>query len=316
MGVIDKPYEPVSDLFDVLQLEEIGTLRTTLVADPFDPELDLAESTARVFVGPSQRQRYERAFGGQLLAQALVAAGRTVVANPAGSGRPVHSLHATFLAAGEDTHPVRYAVETLADGRSFSTRRVQVIQRGRLLVTLVCSFQEASPGIDHHDAMPQAPDPQTLRDVAQALDGVPEPYAVVTVLHGPIELRHVEGHLYAGPGPELTADQRVWLKSRRELPDDPLVHAAFLAYASDYSVLESVLRRHGTAWSDPRLRQASLDHAMWFHRHGRADQWVLHVGHSPSASGGRGLGISQLYSTDGALLATVAQEGMLRLKEE
>ncbi len=312
--MIDKPYEPVSDLLDVLQLQEIGTVRLSTLAEPIDEELALPESTARVFVGPSQKQRYERTFGGQLLAQAMVAAGRTVTADPAGAGRPIHSIHATFLAGGDDTHEIRYAVETLADGRSFSTRRVQVIQRGQLLVTLVASFQEASPGIDHQDPMPAAPDPATLRNVAEALDGVPGPYAIVTVLHGPIELRHVEGHLYAGPGPEQTADQSVWLKSRRELPDDQLIHAAFLAYASDYSVLESVLRRHDTAWSDPRLRQASLDHAMWFHRHGRADQWVLHAGHSPSASGGRGLGISRLYSRDGALLATVAQEGMLRLK--
>lgn len=313
--VIDKPYEPVSDLLDILDLREIGTLRSSTSADPDDPELRLPETQARVFVGASQKQRYERTFGGQLLAQAMVAAGRTVEADPAGAGRPIHSVHATFLAGGDDTHEVRYAVESLADGRSFSTRRVQVLQRGRLLVTLVASFQESSPGIDHQDPMPQVVAPQTLPNVAQALDGVPGPYAVVTVLHGPIELRHVEGHLYAGPGPQQVADQAVWFRSRRELPDDPLIHAAFLAYASDYSVLESVLRRHGTAWSDPRLRQASLDHAMWFHRHGRADRWVLHAGHSPSASGGRGLGVSGLYSADGTLLATVVQEGMLRLKE-
>ena len=316
----------VSDLLDALDLREVGTARVGWTPEGGDPaggdpayplvsELAIGDRTAHVFSGPSQKQRYQRTFGGQLLAQAIVAAGRTVEADPASGGRPLHSTHTTFLLSGADTQDVGYVVEPLSDGRSFSTRRVTAVQHGRVLAIVTASFQEASAGLDHAEPMPDLPGPEGLPDVAAALRDVPEPYALVTVLRGPIELRHVEGHLYAGAGPEQTARQGVWLRARRRpLPDDPLIHAAYLAYASDYSILEPVLRRHGTAWSDPRLRQASLDHAMWFHRVGRADEWVLHAGWSPSASGGRGLGIGRMYAADGSLLATIAQEGMLRLK--
>ncbi len=313
------PYA-VSDLLDILDLVEVGAVRTGWTPEPaagpgVDPaEIGTGERVARVFAGPSQKQRYERTFGGQLLAQAIVAAGRTVVSDPAGAGRPLHSTHTTFLLSGADTDDVHYVVEPLSDGRSFSTRRVSAVQHGTVLAVITASFQEASGGLEHAEPMPSVPAAQTLPNVAEALTGVPEPYAVVCILDGPIELRHVEGHLYAGAPPDLVARQGVWLRSRRTLPDDPLIHAAFLAYASDYSILETVLRRHGTAWSDPRLRQASLDHAMWFHRAGRADEWVLHAGHSPSASGGRGLGLGRMYAADGTLLASIAQEGMLRLK--
>ena len=284
----------VSDLLDVL----------TLTPDGVDG-----------FVGESQRQRYERIFGGQLMAQGIVAGAATVTADPAGAGRPIHSLHVSFLASGDDREPVRYAVERLGDSRSFSTRRGLAQQSGRTLAAMMMSFNESALGMEHQDEMPDAPDPALLADVAAALDGIPEPYAPVTILEGPIELRHVEGNLYARPGVKNAAQQSVWLRSRRRpLPADPTIHAAFLAYAADYSILESALRAHGISWADPRLRQASLDHSMWFHRHGRVDEWVLHVGRSPSASGGRGLGLGSMYAVDGRLLATVAQEGMLRLK--
>jgi len=335
LGVVTDTPTPyaVSDLLDLLDLREVGTLRTGwsvdaaegltaeglaaggLAAEGLAAEVGRGQQAARVFRGASQKQRYERTFGGQLLAQAIVAAGRTVVADPAGRGRLLHSTHTTFLLSGADTDDVHYVVEPLSDGRSFSTRRVCAVQHGTLLALVTASFQEVSDGWDHAEPMPaDVPGPETLPNVAQALAGVPEPYAVVCILDGPIELRHVEGHLYAGPRPDLVARQGVWLRSRRTLPDTPIIHAAFLAYASDYSILESVLRRHGTAWSDPRLRQASLDHSMWFHRTGRADEWVLHAGHSPSASGGRGLGLGRMYAADGTLLASIAQEGMLRLK--
>lgn len=300
----------VGDLLDILEVVDVGLVRSTVACEPANSQVELPEQTARVFVGDSQRQRYQRIFGGQLLAQGIVAAGRT-----AARGRQVHSLHATFLAGGVDTDPVHYVVEALGDGRSFSTRRVLAVQRGRVLATMSVSFQAAAAGVEHQRPMPAAPDPRDVPNVAEALDGRPGPYALVCVLDGPIEMRHVRGNLYAGPGPERSVDQGVWVRSVRPLPDDPLVHAAFLAYASDYSILEPVLRGHGLHWGDPRLRQASLDHAMWFHRSGRADDWVLHSGHSPSASGGRGLGIGHLYDRQGRLLATVAQEGMLRLKD-
>ncbi len=278
--------------------------------------LDLAPDGADCYLGQSQLQRYERIFGGQLIAQGMIAAHRTVAVDPSAADRAVHSVHVSFLASGDDQKPVRYAVERLSDSRSFSSRRVVATQDGRTLATLMLSFAAPSTGMEHQDPMPQVPPPDDLADVAGALAELPEPYALVTIVEGPIELRHVEGNLYAGPGVENVAAQSVWLRSRRRpLPDDPIVHAAFLAYAADYSILESALRAHGVSWADPRLRQASLDHAMWFHRPGRADEWVLHVGRSPSASGGRGLGLGSMYAADGRLLATVAQEGMLRLKE-
>ena len=279
----------VSDLLDILDLREVGTVQTGwAVASP--SESPTAAVTADFATAT---------------ATATIAAGRTVAADPAGAGRPLHSTHTTFLVSGADTDEVHYVVEPLSDGRSFSTRRVSALQHGTLLAVVTASFQEASPGLDHAEPMPAAPSAESLPNVAEALAGVPEPYAVVCILDGPIELRHVEGHLYAGARPDHVARQGVWLRSRRPMPDDPIIHAAFLAYASDYSILESVLRRHGTAWSDPRLRQASLDHAMWFHRPGRADEW---------ASGGRGLGLGRMYAADGTLLASIAQEGMLRLK--
>ncbi|MBK8470108.1 MAG: thioesterase family protein [Actinomycetales bacterium] len=307
----DLPPYAVADLLPALELRETAVVRVSWTVEPTDAdaEIGLPDRAARVFTGPSQKQRYERTFGGQLLAQAIIAAGHTV------PGKVLHSTHTTFLLSGADTDDVHYIVEPLTDGRSFSTRRVSVVQHGLLLATVLASFQERSEGLDHAEPGPAAPPPEQLPNVAEALAGAPEPYAVVTVLDGPIELRHVEGHLYAGARPEQVARQGVWLRARRELPADPLVHAAYLAYASDYSILETVLRRHGTAWSDPRLRQASLDHTMWFHRPGRADRWVLHVGHSPSASGGRGLGLGRMYAADGTLLASIAQEGMLRLKQ-
>ncbi|HOF62961.1 MAG TPA: thioesterase family protein [Dermatophilaceae bacterium] len=278
--------------------------------------LDLTPDGDDCFRGESQLQRYERIFGGQLMAQGIIAADRTVAADPARADRPIHSLHVSFLASGDDRRPVQYAVERVSDSRSFSSRRVVASQEGRTLATMMMSFAEAATGMEHQDAMPAVPAPDDVADVAAALADVPEPYALVTIVEGPIELRHVEGHLYAGPCVESVAAQSVWLRSRRRpLPDDPIVHAAFLAYAADYSILESALRAHAVSWADPRLRQASLDHAMWFHRPGRADEWVLHVGRSPSASGGRGLGLGSMYAADGRLLATVAQEGMLRLKE-
>ena len=175
--------------------------------------LTLAPDGVAGFVGESQRQRYERIFGGQLMAQGIVAGAATVTADPAGAGRPIHSLHVSFLASGDDREPVRYAVERLGDSRSFSTRRVLAQQSGRTLAAMMMSFNESALGMEHQDEMPDAPDPALLADVAAALDGIPEPYAPVTILEGPIELRHVEGNLYARPGVKNAAQQSVWLLS-------------------------------------------------------------------------------------------------------
>jgi acyl-CoA thioesterase-2 len=192
---------------------------------------------------------------------------------------------------------------------------VHAIQYGKTILSMIASFQAEAGGLDHQDQMPAAPDPEALPSVEDTLATVDHPAAQFFAYQRPIDLRHVEGHLYLKPGAQRAAQQSVWLKAIGALPDDPLLHAAVLAYASDYSLLESVLRRHGLAWSDRRLRPASLDHAMWFHRPGRADEWTLYTQQSPSASSGRGLATGRMFAPDGTLIASVAQEGMLRVKE-
>jgi acyl-CoA thioesterase-2 len=256
-----------------------------------------------------------RVFGGQVLAQCVMAAGRTVADVDSASGpRRIHSLHGYFMRPGDDTKPIRFAVERMRDGNSFSTRRVHAIQDGLPILSMITSFQAQAQGLDHQDPMPSVPSPEGLPSPRDIFGGIDHPGARHLVRR-PLEHRHVEGSLYVEPGPELVSHQAVWLKAVGRLPDDPLIHAAVLAYASDYTLLEPVLRRHGLAWTDRRLRPASLDHAMWFHRPARVDDWILYAQESPSASGGRGLGIGRMFAADGTLVATVAQEGMVRIKE-
>ena len=307
--------DPLTDLLDTLHLEELGTARITVEGADGGESIDLGESGATVFIGRSQKMPHGRVFGGQVLAQCVMAAGRTMQDVDDGDGpRRIHSLHGYFMRPGDDTMPIRFAVERMRDGNSFSTRRVHAIQDGLPILSMITSFQEAAGGLDHQETMPQVPGPETLPPLSDLYGGVDHP-AARHLLRRPIELRHVEGDVFAEPGPEQSAHQSVWLKAIGDLPDDPLVHAAVLAYASDYTLLEPVIRRHGLAWSDRRLRPASLDHAMWFHRPAQVDDWILYTQESPSASGGRGLGLGRMFGADGTLVATVAQEGMVRVKE-
>ena len=307
--------DPLTDLLEILDLEELGTARILVEGVGDDPATELGESGATVFLGRSQRMPHGRVFGGQVLAQCVVAAGRTVQdVDSRGQHRSIHSLHGYFMRPGDDTKPIRFAVERMRDGNSFSTRRVHAIQDGLPILSMITSFQAEAGGLDHQDPMPDVPGPDDLPSPLDIFGGIDHPGAKHLVRR-PIEQRHVEGSLYVEPGPEPISHQSVWMKAVGDLPDDPLIHAAVLAYASDYTLLEPVLRRHGLAWTDRRLRPASLDHAMWFHRPGRIDDWILYEQESPSASGGRGLGIGRMFSRDGTLVATVAQEGMVRVKE-
>lgn len=306
---------PVDDLLDVLDLRPMGEARSNSVVTAPDgaPEMDLSERSLQLFSGRSQRTPHGRAFGGQVLAQSVIAAGRSV--EGAGfTARRIHSLHAYFIRPGDSNHPIEFGVENLRDGRSFSVRRVYAMQYGQTLLSATLSFQEPAVGLDHQAAMPSVPDPDRVRTAAQELEGIDHP-AVEHWTRRAMDVRTVEGAIYLVPGRQHAAHQNVWMKAVAALPDDPLLHAAILAYASDYSLLESVLRRHGLVWADPRLRPASLDHAMWFHRPGRIDDWVLYEQESPSASGGRGLGLGKIFSLDGTLICSVAQEGMVRIKE-
>jgi acyl-CoA thioesterase-2 len=308
-------FDPLADLLAILDLEELGTARITVEGVGGGPSSDLGEAGATVFLGRSQKMPHGRVFGGQVLAQCVIAAGRTVADVDDGDGtRHIHSLHGYFMRPGDDTKPIRFAVERMRDGNSFSTRRVHALQDGLPILSMITSFQEGAGGLDHQDPMPRVPGPEGLPSLLEVFGGIDNPGAQHLVRR-PVELRHVEGSLFVEPAAEHVAQQSVWMKAVGPLPDDPLVHAAVLAYASDYTLLEAVLRRHGLAWTDPRLRAASLDHAMWFHRPASVDDWILYAQQSPSAQGGRGLGIGRMFSADGTLVATVAQEGMLRIKQ-
>ena len=309
--------DPLADLLDVLDLEPASTAHVAVDGSAGNKESDLGGTDADVFIGRSQPMPHGRVFGGQVLAQSVIAAGRTVndLADAAERPRKIHSLHGYFLRPGDSSHPIRFAVERLRDGHSFSARRVHAIQYGKPILSMITSFQADAGGMDHQDSMPAAPDPESLQTLAEVFAGLDNRFANFWSKDKAIDLRHVEGAIYIQPGRQRAAQQSVWLKAIGQMPDDPLVHAAVLAYCSDYSLLEPVLRRHGLAWSDRRLRAASLDHAMWFHRPGRADDWTLFTQSSPSASSGRGLAAGRMFNADGLLLASVAQEGMLRLKE-
>lgn len=309
---------PLLDLLATLDLEELGSAQVSVQPQAEVGGVELPEIFAEditLFRGQSQKMPHGRVFGGQVLAQGVMASGRTV--HPAANGAPrrIHSLHAYFMRPGDDTEPILFSVENMRDGRSFATRRVHAIQHGKPILSMSASFQTVDPGMDHQDVMPAVPAPDSLASLADAFRGIDHPGARHLAEDRAIDQRHVENNLYVAPGPERVAHQSVWMRATGQLPDDDLIHAAVLAYASDYSLLEPVLRRHGRTWRDPGLRVASLDHAMWFHRPARADEWILYAVESPSAQGGRGLAIGRMFTADGVLAATVAQEGMLRVPE-
>jgi acyl-CoA thioesterase II len=272
--------------------------------------LDLEQIEQNIFRGRSPDERVQRVFGGQVAGQALVAAGRTVPED-----RPVHSLHAYFIRPGDPAVPLVYTVDRVRDGRSFTTRRVTAIQHGKAIFTLSASFHHPEQGLEHAMPMPAVPAPEELRPnaerIAEAL-GTPLP---ADFLDSPIDLRS------AGPlaievdrDPSLyTGSNLVWLRVKERLPDDPLLHVCLMTYASDLTVLESVLLEHGVSWIDGRVAAASLDHAMWFHRPFRADQWLLYAQESPVAAGGRGLARGEVFTAEGELVVSVVQEGLIRI---
>jgi acyl-CoA thioesterase-2 len=268
--------------------------------------LDLEELEVNIFRGRSPQENRQRVFGGQVAGQALVAAGRTV------EDRVVHSLHAYFLRAGDPTIPILYEVDRIRDGKSFTTRRVVAIQRGRAIFHLSASFQRLEDGPEHQDAMPDAPDPETLEPWAEwmteRLGGVSDAVKQWFLRDRPIEVRYVRPE----SGGRGTPRQLVWIRARGKLPDSPLLHQCVVAYASDLTLLDTAQIPHGITWADPRYQVASLDHAMWFHRPFRADEWLLYAQESPSAAAARGLCMGRLFTRDGRLAVAVAQEGLMR----
>jgi len=276
--------------------------------------LDLADSSARttedIFTGVSQPMPFGRIYGGQVLAQSIVAAERTIP-----EGRAVHSMHGYFLRPGDSSQGLTFAVDRIHDGRSFSTRRTQAFQDGVPIFSMIASFQDEDAGLEHQDPMPTGiPPPDELPDLEDHLTGI-HPMSKRLFLDRPVDLRHVPSPIYLSVEGDHEPRQAVWMRARRPLPDDPAVHRAALAYISDLSIQESILRAHGIAWTRPGLKVASLDHAMWWHRPGRIDDWLLYVQKSPSARGGRGLATGKIYTADGMLVASVAQEIMVRVPD-
>jgi acyl-CoA thioesterase-2 len=269
--------------------------------------LDLERLEVNLFRGVSPPHSPTRVFGGQVAAQALVAAGRTVEPD-----RQVHSLHAYFVRPGDPRVPIVYEVERVRDGRSFTTRRARAVQHGEAIFALSASFQLAQHGLEHTEPAPTgvpAPDDlpdlgEWLRDHEGFLAGVPRP----------LDLRFVGAPLWSTRrGPATDEPVRVWLRADGTLPDDPLLHVCLLTYASDLTLLGSVLARHTRHMGEAGL--ASLDHAMWFHRPFRADEWLLYESHSPTASGARGLAIGRFFTHDGRLVTTAVQEGLVRVPD-
>jgi acyl-CoA thioesterase-2 len=272
--------------------------------------MDLERVEYDIFRGQSIRTRWQRVFGGQVAGQALVAAGRTV--DPE---RRVHSLHSYFIRPGDPTLPIVYEVDRVRDGRSFSVRRVIAVQNGAAIFSLSASFQLDQDGIDHQSDMPDVPAPETLPPEVNRFGDTPEAIEHHRLSPKPIDLRWVDDPtwLQQAHGPR-TGPTRVWLRADGVLPDDPLLHVCLLTYASDMTLLDAVLARHGVAVSTHDIAMASLDHAMWFERPFRADEWLLYVTDSPSASGGRGLASGRFYTESGVQVASVVQEGMIRVR--
>lgn len=273
--------------------------------------LELEPAGDDVFTGTSLPQPSGRVFGGQVLAQTLLAAASTV--DPA---RLPHSVHGYFLRPGDVTKPITFAVERLRDGRSFSARRTHALQDGEPILAMSASFQVEQPGLDHSERAPHdVPPPEEVRSAHEVLAEVDHPVATFWTQASAFDLKHVGESIYLEPGPERTDRQLVWMRARGPLPDDQVLHRALLAYACDQVMLEPVLRRHGLSWATPGLSIASLDHAMWWHRPVRVDEWLLYVQSTTSAHGGRGLGAARVFTRDGDLVATIGQEGMVRVPD-
>lgn len=271
--------------------------------------LDLEPLEVNLFRGRSPQSSWQRVFGGQVIGQALVAATRTV------EQLPVHSLHGYFMLAGDPKVPIVYEVDRLRDGRSFTTRGVRAIQHGKAIFSMLVSFHRDEPGFSHQAEMPKVPGPDELPSDEEIrkniLPSMPEQVRKYYERERPIELRPVEFARYT------SRDHRdpkfhVWIRSTAPLPADPAIHQCVLAYASDMTLLDTSLIPHGRTVFDQSIQAASLDHALWFHRPFRADEWLLYAQDTPNASGARGLSRGLIFSQDGTLVATVMQEGLIR----
>jgi acyl-CoA thioesterase-2 len=271
--------------------------------------LDLEQLEINLFRGRSPQVGWQRVFGGQVIGQALVAASRTV------DGRGPHSLHGYFLLGGDPAVPIIYEVDRIRDGKSFTTRRVVAIQHGRAIFSMSASFHKEEPGFEHAAAMPDVPPPEALpgeRDIqSTVMPLMPDPVRAYFERERPIELRPVEFKRYLSREPR-EPKFNVWIRTTGRLPDDPAVHRCVLAYASDMTLLDASLIPHGRTVFESAIQPASLDHALWIHRPFRADDWLLYAQDSPNAAGARGFSRGLIFTRTGTLVASVAQEGLIR----
>jgi len=272
--------------------------------------MDLEELEVNLFRGGSLQEGSQRVFGGQVLGQALVAGGRTVPAT-----RLAHSFHAYFLRPGDPATPILYQVDRTRDGRSFTTRRVTAIQRGLAIFHLEASFHVSERGPEHREEMPDVPDPESLPTWGERIEPLaaraPGGLGPWFLRDRPIDMRHVTWFDPLDPE-KLPPRLLVWMRAAGTLPDAPRLHQCVVAYASDMTLLDTVALPHAIAWTDPTWQIASLDHAMWFHRPFRADEWLLYAQESPVAAGARGFATGKLFTRDGTLVVSVVQEGLIR----
>ncbi|MCG2842540.1 acyl-CoA thioesterase II [Sandaracinobacter sp. RS1-74] len=276
--------------------------------------LDVEEIEVDLYRGANTDAGWSRVYGGQVVAQALAAAQRTVPED-----RPAHSLHSYFIRPGEPRIPILYKVERERDGASFTTRRVTAIQHGRAIFSLAASFQIREPGFQHHDPMPASVGPEGLLSdrewTEKADEKIPEPWrSILATRDRPFEFRPLHPINPMNPRVLPPATQN-WFRADGEVPDDHRLRAAIFAYATDMTLLDTCLLPHGVSWTDPKLQSASLDHAIWFHQDTDPSEWHLYDQHSPAASGGRGLNIGKIFSQRGQLVATVVQEGLIRYRD-
>jgi len=272
--------------------------------------LKLEKIEENIFRGQSQDLGFGTVFGGQVLGQALSAASQTVPET-----RQAHSLHAYFLRQGDATKPIVYDVDCIRDGKSFTTRRVRAIQKGRAIFSMSASFQIQETGFDHQDTAPEVPGPDGIESELEmsrrVADRIPEKVRDRILCEKPIEIRPVNPINPFAPEKKKPVKYN-WFKAISQMPDDPAAHQYLLAYASDFHLVGTSLYPHGHSFWEQDMQMASLDHAIWFHRDFRMDDWLLYVMHSPNASGARGLNFGRVYTMDGKLVASVAQEGLIR----
>lgn len=274
--------------------------------------LNLETIEKGLFRGPSRNFFGKNVFGGQVLGQALMAAGRTV------EDRLAHSLHGYFLRAGDVTAPIVYQVENIRDGKSFSTRNVKAIQHGEIIFLMSASFAVAEEGLDHQAEMPGVEGPEDILSETELRQKIapmiPEKIRAVFVRERPIEIRPINPVNPFAPVKQ-EAKRFQWMRAQSRMLDDPLLHQCILAFASDYALMGTAMLPHGVSFMQNNMQAASLDHAMWFHRDFRVDEWLLYEMEGPNASASRGMNFGRIFAKNGKLVATVAQEGLMRLRE-